>query len=293
MICDYYEGKETTETMQSPQIAQSFDRVHSYSEARSFVEKWVAKSNNTVEEFVEVFPGVLERGLLIRKILLEQNKGKKEENKAGKDEGVTTESPRIYSSNLYADESDYSYYFTINMLCACSFNSMPEDIAPAILNYIAQLMKEGKIAEKTAYSEDVVQRLGSVRAELVEETKRVFGIDKQMDDFLKLANKYLAEKKYQEATNIIVNLDFLKDFDLKALCINLAQTGKMNLIKKILDKLPELITTIIKTLSTRDNVKTANKLVKDYKLNAADFPEMQEIQHASAVNYYVSSIFRA
>jgi len=36
----------------------------------------------------------------------------------------------------------------------------------------------------------------------------------------------------------------------------------------------------------------ANKLVKDYKLKADDFPEMQGIQEANATNYYVSSIFR-
>ena len=55
---------------------------------------------------------------------------------------------------------------------------------------------------------------------------------------------------------------------------------------------PEMITPIINTLSTRENVKTASKLVKDYKLNANDFPQMQEIQHASAINYYISQVFR-
>ena len=56
---------------------------------------------------------------------------------------------------------------------------------------------------------------------------KVFKITEQMDKFLELANKHLKEKKYQEATNIIVHLNFLKEFDLKALCVNLAQGGKL------------------------------------------------------------------
>lgn len=48
----------------------------------------------------------------------------------------------------------------------------------------------------------------------------------------------------------------------------------------------------IKNLSTKEHVKMANKLVKDYKLSANDFPEMQGIQESNATNYYVSSIFR-
>ena len=49
------------------------------------------------------------------------------------------------------------------------------------------------------------------------------------------------------------------------------------MIRKILDKQPDLTDTVIRTLSTRDNVKAASKLVKDYKLDAGDYPEMQEI----------------
>ena len=101
------------------------------------------------------------------------------------------------------------------------------------------------------------------------------------------------DKKYEAATNIIVHLNFLNKFDLQTLCIDLAQSKQTNLIKKILDKEPGLINTVIKALSTRDNVKTASKLVKDFKLNPSDFPEMQEIQHNSAVNYYVSQVFRS
>ena len=55
-------------------FAQYFDRMHAHSEARSFVEKWIGKTDNALELFVENLPSVLERGLLVRKILLEKQK---------------------------------------------------------------------------------------------------------------------------------------------------------------------------------------------------------------------------
>lgn len=83
-----------------------------------------------------------------------------------KDEEETAESPRIFSVNLYGNESDYAFYFLINMLCACSYSSMPPEIAGIILQYIAKLKRDGKIADRAVYAEDVVQRLGSVRDDL-------------------------------------------------------------------------------------------------------------------------------
>lgn len=64
----------------------------------------------------------------------------------------------------------------------------------------------------------------------------MFKIVEQKDYFLELVDKHLAGKKYTEATNIIVHLNFLDKFDLMELCINLSEDKKTNLIKKILDK---------------------------------------------------------
>ena len=107
----------------------------------------------------------------MRRILLEQLRARKDGKdldltEETQDEEETAESPRIFSVNLYGNESDYAYYFLINMLCACSYSSMPPEIAEIILQYIAKLRSEGKIEDKAFYTEDVVQRLGSVRDDL-------------------------------------------------------------------------------------------------------------------------------
>ena len=98
-------------------FAQYFDRLHSYSEARSFIEKWLGRTENGLEIFVENLPSVLERGLLVRRMLLEQhNSGKKVENaeeETKDDDEESGESLRIFSEKLYGNESDYSFYFLL------------------------------------------------------------------------------------------------------------------------------------------------------------------------------------
>ena len=113
-----------------------------------------------------------------------------------------------------------------------------------------------------------------------------------MDKFLALAKKCGKERRFEEATNIIVNLDFFKEFDMQEIIKNLAMNQQILQIRKIIDKQPDTLELTVRNLSTKENVKMANKLVKDYKLNANDFPEMQGIQESNATNFYVSSIFR-
>ena len=95
-----------------------------------------------------------------------------------------------------------------------------------------------------------------------------------MDKFLALAKKCGKERRFEEATNIIVNLDFFKEFDMQEIIKNLAMNQQILQIRKIIDKQPDTLELTVRNLSTKENVKMANKLVKDYKLNANDFPEM-------------------
>ena len=103
------------------------------------MERWIGKSTNNIEDFAANLPSVLARGLLVRRILMEQHQARKEGKEPDvpeetKGEEETAESPRIFSVNLYGNESDYSYYFLINLLCAYSQSSaMPPEIATVIL----------------------------------------------------------------------------------------------------------------------------------------------------------------
>ena len=39
----------------------------------------------------------------------------------------------IYSDKLYGDDSSYTYYFSVNLLCSCSSNQISDGFAKAIL----------------------------------------------------------------------------------------------------------------------------------------------------------------
>ena len=77
-----------------------------------------------------------------------------------------------------------------------------------------------------------------------------------------------------EAGNIIFYLDFMDKFDLEIQCCRLAEKSETLLLRKILDKRRELLPKVVEELSTKENVKLAAKIVKDYKLNASDFKKM-------------------
>ena len=120
----------------------------------------------------------------------------------------------------------------------------------------------------------MVQKLGTIREELFDECLRIFNIDVQKDFFFELAQKHFAQKRYVEAGNIIFYLDFMDKFDLEILCCRLAEKSETLLLRKILDKRRELLPKVVEELSTKENVKLAAKIVKDYKLNASDFKKM-------------------
>ena len=65
------------------------------------------------------------------------------------------------------------------------------------------------------------------------------------------------------------------------------------MLRKILDKNRDLVPKVIEELSTKDNVKIASKIVKDYKLNPEDFPELQNIVSANSSHYFIKRAFKA
>lgn len=95
--------------------------------------------------------------------------------------GGTDDLHGIYSDKLYGDDSSYTYYFSVNLLCSCSSNQMSDGFAKAILQFIESSLQSGSIQSENllTYAEDVVQRLGSIREELFTECIRIFNIEPQ------------------------------------------------------------------------------------------------------------------
>ena len=55
-------------------FVQAFDNFNSFIKAAGFIEDWIRTKKNNPTDFANDFPAVLNRGLLIRKILLHLRK---------------------------------------------------------------------------------------------------------------------------------------------------------------------------------------------------------------------------
>lgn len=63
--------------------------------------------------------------------------------------------------------------------------------------------------------------------------------------------------------------------------------------KLLIENQPHLKEKVVRMLSTNLHAKTAADLVKDYKLNPEDFPELQAIISRNSSSYFIGRAFRA
>jgi len=123
-------------------FVQAFDTFGSFMKAASFIEDWIRTKKNNPTDFANDFPAVLNRGLLVRKILLHMRKDQggvplKDANGAVLNPEVRQVHQLIYTKELYGSEDDYSFFFTINLLEACSIRyNVPVLIIRIALNHL-------------------------------------------------------------------------------------------------------------------------------------------------------------
>ena len=119
----------------------AFDNFTTYIKAAGFIEDWIRTKKNNPTDFANDFPAVLNRGLLIRKILLHLRKDagpiKKDKGGAPLNPEVKQVHQLIFSQELYATEDDYIFYFTISLIEACSVRfNVPVLVIRIALNHL-------------------------------------------------------------------------------------------------------------------------------------------------------------
>lgn len=121
-------------------FVNAFDSFSSFIKAAGFIEDWIRTKKNNPTDFSNDFPAVLKRGLLIRKILIHLRKGvqpTKDKNGAILEPEVKYVHQLIFTKELYPTEDDYIFYFTINLLEACSIRyNVPVLIIRIALNHL-------------------------------------------------------------------------------------------------------------------------------------------------------------
>ena len=120
----------------------AFDNFSTFIKAAGFIEDWIRTKKNNPTDFANDFPAVLIRGLLIRKILLHLRKDSngaivKDKNGAVVNPEVKQVQQLIFSHELYPTEDDYIFYFTINLIEACSVRfNVPVLVIRIALNHL-------------------------------------------------------------------------------------------------------------------------------------------------------------
>lgn len=145
---------EEEEDSQEPNMrfVRAFDHFGSFMRAASFIEDWIKQKKNNPTDFANDFPAVLSRGILIRKILLHLRKdtpSQKDEKGAILNPEVRGVHQLIFTGELYADEDDYNFFFTLNLLEACSMRQyVPVLVVRIALNHLGIMIQNGEVTVK-------------------------------------------------------------------------------------------------------------------------------------------------
>ena len=86
---------------------------------------------------------------------------------------------------------------------------------------------------------------------------------------------------------MIVRYKFHDKFDVATLMLKLVDSNKLETAKLLVQHDEKLKTQLIVSLSTNDNCKKAAQLIKDFRMNIDDFPEVKERIMKNSMRYFL------
>lgn len=86
---------------------------------------------------------------------------------------------------------------------------------------------------------------------------------------------------------MIVRYKFHQHFDIQTLMLKLVDANKLETAKLLCQTDDKLKVDLIRALSTNDNVKKAGALIKDFRLNIDDFPEVKERIMKNSMRFFL------
>jgi len=282
------------------QFVEPFDNFCSFAKAAGYIEDWIRTKKHNATDFTNDLPAILERGKLVRKVLVHIRKQNPEIPTHLKDDveiesEVKNVSKLIYTKDLYETEADYLYYFLMNLVECCSVRpEVPLVVIRIAWNHLKSLIDDEKIIINKEQQKFAIERLDKIRADIVHEVYKHMQLQALVapDFFEKLIEAHIENSRLAEASTLIIKFNLVQKFDLMELIIGLVKSGKTSTAKLFLETQPALREKVIRRLSTPEDSKTAAELVKDYKLDPEAFPELQSILCKSSSNYFIGRAFR-
>lgn len=96
------------------------------------------------------------------------------------------------------------------------------------------------------------------------------------------------------ATILIAKYKFHEQFDIPDMLVRLVEDHqRMDAAKNLVKGVPRCEKEFINVLVSLKDIKNATKMVKEFKLNCADFPMLVERASFNTANYFTSQCFRA
>ena len=86
---------------------------------------------------------------------------------------------------------------------------------------------------------------------------------------------------------MIEHYKFYQHFDINFLMLSLADANQLAVAKLLIEHDEDLKITLIKRMATDVNCKKGAKLIKAFKYNPDDFPEIQVRMMKKSVRYYI------
>lgn len=128
-----------------------------------------------------------------------------------------------------------------------------------------------------------------MRADLIYDFVTKFKLSEKVDDsfFEELAQSNIKNNKFHEAALIIHKFKFFEKFDLQLILIKLIDSNRIPVAKLLCEHSEELKLFLIKSLSTNDNVKMAAQIIKEFKMDINNFPEVKERLMKNSMRYYL------
>lgn len=208
-----------------------FDTFVTYSKAAGFVEDWIRTKKNNPTDFATDFPAVVNRGVLVRKILLHLRKDKEpRRDKQGYilDPEVKGVNQMIFTRELYPSQYDYIVYFTCQLIEQASMRqAIPVLCIRVAINHIAFMVRSRELQLTEEHKNFAMDKLKNVRPEVIHDYVKAFKLTVNDKYFENLTKMYLEQGRYVDACTCIVKFNFFDQFDLLKLCVQLIEINKI------------------------------------------------------------------
>lgn len=93
--------------------------------------------------------------------------------------------------------------------------------------------------------------------------------------------------KFHEAALIIQKMKFYDKFDVKTLLVKLVDQNKIPTAKLLIAGNKDLALHLIGLLSTNVNIKVASEIIKEFKFDINEFPDVKERLMKNSMRYYL------